>query len=138
MKRTTENGFVGRARLPPRPAERQPRRELHAGAVSDDDGEDTLVSRIALDYNQEINSVSSFGVNFGLGRSEDLGTLSDDTTTRANLGVTYRRALTRDWDWVLGYEARYLARGRRRSRDGQQGLHAHRPELHVPPLNGNR
>lgn len=93
------------------------RRDLRTGslsasltqeAIANDDSEDTLVSRIAVAYNQEINSVSSFGVNFGLGRSEDIGGGADDLTTRANLGVTYRRELTRDWDWVLGYEARYL------------------------------
>ena len=76
-------------------------------AVADDDNQDTLVSRIAVAYSQEINSVSSFGVNFGLGRSEDIGVGGDNPTTRANLGVNYRRALKRDWDWVLGYEARY-------------------------------
>ena len=75
-------------------------------AISDDDGDDTLVTRISLGYTQDINSVSSVGVDFGLGRSEDLGA-GDDSTTRANLGVNYRRSLTRDWDWVLGYEARY-------------------------------
>jgi len=93
------------------------RRDLRTGnltarftqeAVANDDAEDTLVSRIALNYNQDINSVSSFGLNFGLGRSQDIGGGSDDSTTRANLGVTYRRELTRDWDWVVGYEARYL------------------------------
>jgi hypothetical protein len=92
------------------------RRDLRTGnltasftqeAVANDDDEDTLVSRIALNYNQDINSVSSFGLNFGLGRSQDIGG-GDDSTTRANLGVTYRRELTRDWDWVVGYEARYL------------------------------
>jgi hypothetical protein len=77
-------------------------------AVANDDDEDTLVSRLVLAYAQEINSVSSFGVDFGLGRSEDIGGGAEDPTTRANLGVTYRHALTRDWDWVLGYEARYL------------------------------
>jgi hypothetical protein len=76
-------------------------------AVANDDDQDTLVSRIAIAYAQEINSVSSFGVDFGLGRSEDIGGGAEDPTTRANLGVNYRRALTRDWDWVLGYEARY-------------------------------
>lgn len=79
---------------------------LNQEAIADDDGEDTLVSRLALNYTQEINSVSSVGVNFGLGRSEDIGGGDEDPTTRANLGVSYRRALTRDWDWVLGYEAR--------------------------------
>jgi opacity protein-like surface antigen len=82
--------------------------QLSQQAISDDDGDDTLVTRIALGYTQEINSVSSVGVNFGLGRSDDLGA-GDDSTTRLNLGVNYRRALTRDWDWVLGYEARYLS-----------------------------
>jgi hypothetical protein len=64
------------------------------------------VSRIALNYNQEINSVSSFDVSFGLGRSDEIS--GDESDTRANLGVSYRHALTREWDWVLGYEARYL------------------------------
>ena len=81
---------------------------LSQQAISDDDGDDTLVTRIALGYTQDINTVSSFGVDFGLGRSDNLGA-GDDTTTRANLGVNYRRALTRDWDWVLGYEARFLS-----------------------------
>ena len=103
----TENGFVGGIDY---------RRDLRTGSVTasatqefvtDDDGQDTLVSRIALNYNQEINAVSSFGVSFGLGRSDEVGG-SGDTTTRANVGVTYRRELTRDWDWVLGYEGRYL------------------------------
>ena len=101
------NGFVGGLDY---------RRDLRTGNItanasqefrSDDDGDDTLVTRIALAYNHEINSVSSVGVNFGLGRSDEVGG-SGDITTRANAGVTYRHALTREWDWVLGYEARYL------------------------------
>jgi hypothetical protein len=103
----SENGFVGGIDY---------LRNLRTGTFtanatqefrSDDDGDDTLVTRIALAYNQEINSVSSIGVNFGLGRSDEVGG-SGDVTTRANAGVTYRHALTREWDWVLGYEARYL------------------------------
>ena len=78
---------------------------LSQEAVSSDGGDDTLVTRIAVGFNQEINASSSLGVDFGLGRSDDL-VAGGDTTTRANLGVSYRRALTRDWDWVLGYEAR--------------------------------
>lgn len=102
----SENGFVGGIDY---------RRDLPSGRVTanatqefrtNDDGDDTLVSRIALAYNQEINSVSSLGVNFGLGRSDEVSGPGDETT-RANVGVTYRRALTREWDWVLGYEARY-------------------------------
>jgi hypothetical protein len=75
--------------------------------VTSDDEEDTLVTRVAVDYNYEINSVSSLGLNFGLGRSEDIGGGTSDTDVRANAGVTYRHALTREWDWLLGYEARY-------------------------------
>jgi hypothetical protein len=78
---------------------------LSQEAVSSDGGDDTLVTRIAVGFNQEINSASSLGVDFGLGRSDTL-VAGGDTTTRANLGVSYRRELTRDWDWVLGYEAR--------------------------------
>jgi hypothetical protein len=75
--------------------------------VTSDDEEDTLVTRVVFLYNHEINSVSSFGVNFGLGRSEDIGGGASDPDVRANLGVTYRRALTREWDWLVGYEAAY-------------------------------
>jgi hypothetical protein len=58
------------------------RRDLRAGsltasftqeAIANDDDDDTLVSRLALNYNHDINSISSFGVNFGLGRSDDIG-----------------------------------------------------------------
>ncbi len=58
-------------------------------------------------YNRDINSLSSFEVNFGLGRSEDIGGGASDPDIRANAGISYRRALTRDWDWVLGYERQY-------------------------------
>jgi hypothetical protein len=74
----------------------------------DDDDQDTLVTRVALGYSQEVNSVSGFDVSFGLGRTDNLGSGPDDLTTRANLGVTYRREIARDVDWSVGYEARYL------------------------------
>jgi hypothetical protein len=75
--------------------------------VTSDDEEDTLVTRIAVLYNHDINSVSSIDVNFGLGRSEDIGGGASDPDVRANAGIAYRRALTREWDWLLGYEAQY-------------------------------
>jgi hypothetical protein len=75
--------------------------------ATNDDEEDTLVTRLAVLYDHEINSVSSIGVNFGLGRSENIGGGASDADVRANAGISYRRELTRDWEWVLGYERQY-------------------------------
>jgi hypothetical protein len=75
--------------------------------VTSDDEEDTLVTQVLVLYNHDINSVSSVGVNFGLGRSENIGGGASDPNIRGNAGISYRRALTQDWDWVLGYERQY-------------------------------
>lgn len=92
-------------------------RDLPTGSVQatltqqagvNDDEEQVLVTRVGVAYNQEVNSVSGFTVNFGLGRTEEIGLAGSDETTRANLGLTYRRELTEDWDWTLGYQTQYL------------------------------
>lgn len=58
---------------------------------------------LTLGYNHNINSVS--GINFGINYAEvngiGLGAVQD--ATRTDLRVTYRRQLTQDWDWTLGY-----------------------------------
>jgi hypothetical protein len=91
-------------------------REFATGSLSatlsqetraNDEDEDILLTRFELDYRQEINANESFSVGLGLGRSEEIGGLSGDETTRGDVNVTYRRALTRDWDWAVGYLGRY-------------------------------
>lgn len=80
---------------------------ISQSATANDEDEDTLVTRVALGLSRDINSVSGLNVTFGLGRSESLAPGGSDLTTRADLGVSYRRALTEEWDWSLGYQARY-------------------------------
>ncbi len=72
-----------------------------------DEDEPKLFTRLGVTYNREINSVSDLTVDFGLGRTEDLSGVGDDST-RANLSVSYSRELTREWDWTLGYRRQYF------------------------------
>lgn len=81
---------------------------LSQQATTNDDDDQILLTRVGVTYDQDINNVSGFTVDFGLGRAENIGTGASDETTRANLGVSYRRELTEDWDWTLGYRAQYL------------------------------
>jgi hypothetical protein len=88
--------------------------------VTSDDEEDTLVTQVLVLYNRDINSISSIGVNFGLGRSEDIGGGASDPDIRANAGISYRRALTREWDWVVGYERQYSSENGEDAATGNQ------------------
>jgi len=81
---------------------------LSQQAATNDEDEQVLFTRAAVTYTQDINNVSGFTVDFGLGRTEEIGSGGGDETTRANLGVTYRRELTSEWDWALGYRTQYL------------------------------
>lgn len=83
------------------------RASLSQRTVSDDEDNDLRLTTVDIDYRYEINSVSSLGVGLGLGRTDALGASGEDKT-RADLSVTYRRQVTRDWDWSLGYRARYI------------------------------
>ncbi len=84
------------------------RGSLTQETISNDDDQDILLSRVSIGYDREINSVSGLGLEFGLGRSEDIGAGGTDDTLRANIDLTYRREVSRDWDWTLGYRARFL------------------------------
>lgn len=81
---------------------------LSQEAVTDDDDDDILFTRLDLNYNQTINRSSSFGVGLGLARSEEIGPGVDEDITRASLNLSYNRSINRDWDWSVGYRHRLL------------------------------
>jgi hypothetical protein len=67
-----------------------------ATAVNSDD--DTVISTsITLDYDQAINRSSGWSLNGSLSSVDVLGDDADDQS-RAELGVAYNHALTRDWN----------------------------------------
>ena len=98
-------------------------RELPRGRISvafnrteviNDDDETRVRTNASIGYLHDINPVSSFDTRFGLARSELLDT--NEETTNADLTLTYRRQVTQDWDWRLGYRGRY-----REDEDGDSG-----------------
>jgi hypothetical protein len=66
------------------------------------DSNDQFLNRVAaVDYSQEINSVSGWSTSLFYADSDNL---TDGTNTeRWNFGIEYRRAITADWDLVSGY-----------------------------------
>jgi hypothetical protein len=67
-----------------------------ATAVNSDD--DSVVSTsVALDYNETINASSGWSLNGSLANVEVVGD-EDGGQTRAQMGISYNHALTRDWD----------------------------------------
>ena len=76
-------------------------------ATFNDDDELRTRTFAGLTYEHEINAVSSFSTDFGLARSELEGGAIEDESTTADLTLTYRRQITEDWDWRIGYRGRY-------------------------------
>jgi hypothetical protein len=66
-------------------------------SASTSGGESLVSTSIGLDYNQAINAVSGWSVN---GSLSSVDNLDDDTgdQARAEVGLAYNHALTRDWD----------------------------------------
>ena len=87
---------------------------LSRSEVINDDDETRIRTGARLSYLYDINPVSSLETRFGLARSELLET--NEETTSADFTVTYRREMTEDWDWRIGYRGRY-----REEADGDTG-----------------
>jgi hypothetical protein len=68
---------------------------LQQRATIDDDG-DIVVTSLSMNYGQEINAVSGWSVNGSL-TNVDNSAGSDNDQTRARIGLSYDRAVTRDW-----------------------------------------
>ncbi len=67
----------------------------------DDDDEENISSSLRASYNQQINNLSSYGINFSFFNRNELDDDGNDGQ-RYNLGLTYRYDLTRDWGLVSG------------------------------------
>jgi hypothetical protein len=74
--------------------------------TSNSDNEDTQLSRLSVDYQHQINTVSSFTLAMDLSRTKDAGTGTIDGRTRANFSAIYSHELTQDWNLNMGYERR--------------------------------
>lgn len=77
--------------------------------------EDILDTRLTVDYNMQINAVSSLQLTLNYGRSESADSLGGvPTQTRTTLRAAYTRELTPDWDMSGGVTLR-------RKTDSQSG-----------------
>ncbi|MDG4649650.1 hypothetical protein P6F26_14490, partial [Roseibacterium sp. SDUM158017] len=59
--------------------------------------ESILRTSVAVDYDQAVNALSSWSLNGSLLNVDVLGNSAEDQA-RAQIGVSYNHALTRDWD----------------------------------------
>ena len=73
---------------------------------TDDDNNEEINTRLRASYDQEINSLSSFGVSLSF---FDRNELQDDPNDgqRLDISLTYRHDLTRDWGLVGGFTHRF-------------------------------
>ncbi|SMD03153.1 hypothetical protein SAMN06295998_12029 [Primorskyibacter flagellatus] len=86
------------------------RRELPRGAVSvdleqvattDTDDAEVVNSQLSLSYQQDLTTRSGFGLEFVMRDSDERADSGTDSRSY-NLGLTYRHAVTEDWDFTGG------------------------------------
>ncbi|MEM7642170.1 MAG: hypothetical protein AAF366_06540 [Pseudomonadota bacterium] len=68
----------------------------------DGDLQDVVRTRATLTHVQELTPVSTLAINVGASEINVVDGFEDDDVS-ANIGVTYSRAVTRDWALALGY-----------------------------------
>lgn len=71
-------------------------------SVSTDDDEDRIRSRLAVAYEQQINSISSWTASVDYA-SVEFASSEEEDTSRLGASLAYRRDLTRDWSMTTGY-----------------------------------
>ena len=73
---------------------------------TDPDNNEEINTRLTAAYDQQINSLSGFGVNLSF---FDRNELQDDPNDgqRLDVSLIYRHSLTRDWGLVGGYTHRF-------------------------------
>jgi hypothetical protein len=74
--------------------------QLSRAVTLSNEDETQLSTVIALNYEQEINRISSFGLNATYGETD--GTADTDSVKRTGISATYRYALTEDWNLNTG------------------------------------
>jgi hypothetical protein len=78
---------------------------LSQSADSDLEDRDIVRSQLTASYSQPLTASSSWSIDGSLARIDVVGSTDEDSTAAA-LGLTWRRDLTRDWDLALGAQAR--------------------------------
>lgn len=73
---------------------------LSREAAVDQNDQDTLLTRLSLGYEQQITDISRWSASMGFAESSVQSGVGDQR--RIDVGVGYRRALTRDWDLAAG------------------------------------
>lgn len=76
-------------------------------ALTDNDDDEALRTRLSAGYSQEINTISGWDAGLSFADYNVL-TVGGTDTRRIDLDLSYRRELTRDWDLRVGYEHAYL------------------------------
>ncbi len=71
-------------------------------------GEQVTTTVLGLDYLRSLTPVTDLNLGLDLARSEKE---SEDATSEAILSVSFDRALTEDWSWTVGYQARFRDNG---------------------------
>ena len=79
---------------------------LSQSVNSDSDNEEDINTTLRAQYDHDINSVSSIGVNLSVFDRNELG-LNPNDGQRYDIGLTYRHDLTKDWRLVSGYTHRF-------------------------------
>lgn len=79
---------------------------LERSATVNDEQEQRLRTSLNASYLYDVSPVSNVILGLDLVRSERLEDGIDSSTTNSELSITYRRDLTEDWSWDIGYVAR--------------------------------
>ena len=69
---------------------------------TDNDNQEQILTSLSASYDQQINSLSSFGASIGFFDVNDLDVIGNDSQ-RVDISLSYRYDLTRDWGLVSGY-----------------------------------
>lgn len=75
---------------------------LSQSVNTNDDNDEEILTSFNASYDQQINSLSSFGASIGLFDRNDLDTAGNDGQ-RVDISLSYRYDLTSDWGLVSGY-----------------------------------
>lgn len=78
-------------------------------SISDTLAQATETTRVILGYEHNLTALSSLSLNLNYADISLIGdNTSEDGRERASLDASYSRDITKDWEFVLGYEFRYF------------------------------
>jgi hypothetical protein len=75
---------------------------LSQSVRTNDDNQEQVLTSLRANFDQQINSLSSFGTSIGFFDVDDLDVIGNDSQ-RVDISLSYRYDLTPDWGLVSGY-----------------------------------